>query len=66
VDFSDLAKTFGLAYRLIDGTTPSGVVLEEALATNRPVLVESRVDKGESDQFRSLSADSTLIGSRKT
>jgi hypothetical protein len=52
VDFSAMAKPFDLEYRLIDGTIPTGAVFEEALALNRSVLFESRVDKVESDQFR--------------
>jgi acetolactate synthase-1/2/3 large subunit len=52
VDYSALAESFDLEYRLIDGTRPSGAVFAEALTMNSPVLVEARVDRDEYDQFR--------------
>jgi len=51
VDFSSLAVSFGLEYRIIDGGELPVTVFEEALALRRPVLVEARIDRDEYDRF---------------
>jgi acetolactate synthase-1/2/3 large subunit len=52
VDFCSMAKSFGLDYRLIDGRESPSALLSEALALDRPVLVEARIDREEYNRFR--------------
>ncbi|MGB3713140.1 MAG: thiamine pyrophosphate-binding protein [Candidatus Promineifilaceae bacterium] len=52
VDFRSLANSFGLEYGLIEGQESPSAVLGQALALNRPVLVEARIDREEFNRFR--------------
>ncbi|MFQ5857527.1 MAG: thiamine pyrophosphate-binding protein [Anaerolineae bacterium] len=45
VDYRALAGAFGLAYRCIDDPESAQNVMAEAVALERPVLVEARIDK---------------------
>jgi acetolactate synthase-1/2/3 large subunit len=51
-DYQALASAFGLAYRLIDGQQNATAILRDALAMNRPTLVEARIHKAEYDHFK--------------
>jgi acetolactate synthase-1/2/3 large subunit len=52
LDFRTLALSFGLKYGLIDGQESPSAVLCRALALNRPVLIEARIDREEYNRFR--------------
>lgn len=49
VDYRALAGAFGLAYRCIDDPESAGDVMAKAVALQRPVLVEARINK---EQYR--------------
>ena len=52
LDYRLMARSFGLEYRLIDGSQEPEKVIEEALSLDRPVLIEARIDPSEYDRFR--------------